>query len=297
MAAVRRMLEEGADIDQRDRGFAGPDGWFRRDPRNPDTFGETALGMAIKTKNMQMLRLLMDAGASTTTPDPARGGTDYAVLTAIHYGYTDGLRYLVDECSIPLQARDGRSDSWLLIGAIGSRGSVETLKYLIEEKGIDPAKPTENGLTAASSANEIGVPKEFLEYLYAKNAVPQGTQHIWATGKVEIAGSFRDDFQGVTGRHFSEFEKAMKMSERYTAHSTLLNAAVFSGDAEKVAVHLAHGARPMNADDKGVNAFDVLNRLEMGMSSIYRYRDVHAQVKQMLADAQKPAPTPPAPKP
>ena len=52
-----------------------------------------------------------------------------------------------------------------------------------------------------------------------------------------------------------------------------------------------------NADDKGVNAFDVLNRLEMGMSSIYRYRDVHAQVKQMLADAQKPASTPPAPKP
>jgi hypothetical protein len=35
----------------------------------------------------------------------------------------------------------------------------------------------------------------------------------------------------------------------------------------------------------------------MGMSSIYRYRDVHAQVKQMLADAQKPASTPPAPKP
>jgi hypothetical protein len=297
---VRRMLGDGADINQRDRGFRGGENWTGRDPRDPNTFGATALEMAIRTKNLPMLKFLFEAGAEPNPYDESRKSRVSAVSLATAVGFLDGLRYLVDEQKMPLIPEDD-TPAWMLVHAIGEKGSLGVLRYLIEEKGLDPRMKTENGVSAASSAN-AGYMKDpsFLEYLYSKGGVPQDTQHVNPKAKISFADGAKDDLESLSGQSFNAFEDMMEKMERYGSHSTLLNESVFNGDVDKVRVHLKYGANPLNPDDQGVDAYDVLQALRVQPEeSFLRYRPEHNQILDMLneAVARQAKPSPAAPKP
>lgn len=295
---VRRMLGEGADINQQDKGFPTEYGSLR-DMREPNTLGATALEMAARTKNLEMLKFLFEAGAEPFPIDPYHPDKKGSIVsTALFNGFTEGLRYLVDEQGLPLN--DGEEpEVWLLIHAINSRSSVDLLRYLVEEKGLSLEQKTENGISPASAANGNFPEPGFLEYIYSKGAVPAGTQHTWPLAKISFAEGAKRDLEDLTGEDFNSFEGAMKFMGRYTDHSTLLNEAVFNGDVEKVRVHLKYGTNPLEKDDKGVDAFGVLQRLKNAGHAIFGYREQHAEIEKMLEDAIKPQQkrTPGAPAP
>ena len=295
---VRRMLGEGTDIDQRDQGFKDEYGNMR-DMREPNTLGATALEMAARTKNLEMLKFLYEAGAEPFPVDPYYPDRkDSVVDTAIFNGFTEGLRYLVDEQGLPL--RDGdESEAWIVVHAINEKSSLDLLRYLVEEKGLSLEQKTENGISPASAANGRFGSTEFLEYIYSKGAVPAETQHVWPKMKISFAEGAKKDLEDMTGEDFNSLEGSMKFMDRFSSHSTLLNEAVFNGDIEKVRVHLKYGADPLTKDDKGVDAFGVLQRLKNAGHAIFGYWEEHAEVERMLEDAvrQKQKPTPGAPAP
>lgn len=297
---VRRMLGEGADINQQDKGFPTEHGSMS-DMRKPNTFGATALEMAGRTKNLEMLKLLYEAGADPSPADAFNRNIEKSSIvdTAVFSGFTEGLRYLVDEQGLPLHDGEEGAEAWLLVRAISDRSSVELLRYLVEEKGMSLDQKTENGISPASTANSILLPPEFLEYIYSKGAVPTGTQHVWPKLRISFAEGAKNDLEDMTGEDFNSFEGSMKLMDRYASHSTLLNEAVFNGDVEKVRIHLKYGADPLEKDDKGVDAIGVLQRLKKAEGGIYRYWEEHAAVEQLLEDAirrqQKPTPGAPTP--
>lgn len=295
---VRRMLGEGAEVDQPDMGFETEYG-STSDMRAPNTFGATALEMAARTRNLEMLKLLYEAGANPAPRDPWHEDRAHSVIgTAIRAGFVEGVRYLVDEQGLALKDEEERSDAWLLVSAIGEEGSVDMLRYLVEEKGLDLREKTENGVTSAARANDRSTPPEFLEYIYSKGGVPSGTQHIWPKMKLEFAESAKKDLENLTGDDFSSLEGAMKFMERYTGHSTLLNGAVFNGNIEKVRIHLKYGADPLEKDDKGVDALGVLARLKTARS-VFGYWEEHEEIESLINDAlearRRNAPKGPAP--
>lgn len=309
--AVRRMIGEGADVNQRDPGFKIDENWTTRDPRRPNSFQSTALEMAVRTHNLPLLQLLHDAGADPSLPD--RGRPSSAVQLALGVGFLDGVRYLVDGQKHPLKDAQGRSDAWLLVSAIrtfedrevadnGRRASsIEMLHYLVGEKGIDPAMKTENGVTAASCANGSNVPGEVLEYLYSIGAVPFATAAITSLVEVKMHPQLADDLtgMGVEGG-LGLFEEASRISKRFGSNSTLLNESVFYGDVEKVRIHLRNGAGALVGDAEGVNAYGVLDILKKQPdTAIFTYREEHEAVKAALDEslANRPRRRPGAPQP
>lgn len=311
MDAVRRMIGEGVDVNQRDPGFKIDDKWTTRDPRSPNTFTSTAMEMAVRTHNLEMLKLLHDAGADPDHPDRDRPSS--VVQLALGVGFLDGVRYLVDEQKHPLKDSEGRSPTWLLVNAIRTfedreikdksraSSSVEMLRYLIGEKGIDPAGKTENGVTAASCANGQNVPAEVLEYLYSIGAVPFGTEQVTPLVQVRLHPKLADDLAGMgVDEGLSLFEEASKMSERFGSNSTLLNESVFYGDADKVRIHLKNGASALVADAEGVNAYGVLDILKKQPdTAIFVYHEEHDAVKALLDEsvANRPRRKPAQPQP
>lgn len=287
LAKIRRLLAEGADINQHDEGYPSEGGYRIPDMRKPNTFGRTAIEMAVYARNLEMLKFLIEAGANPAPVDPYEHKPQSLLAQGVYCGFAEGVRYLVEE--VNLSFRDAnRSDAWLLVDSAREKSTVEMLKYLVEERGLDPLLKTENGITAASAANDRKSPPEMLEYLYSKGAVPSGTQHITPLAQVMFAEGAKKDLEGITGSGFNELEKAMDMASRYSSHSTLLNEAVFHGDIEKTRIHLKNGANPLEKDDGGVDAFGVLEHLKSGDIPIFGYWEEHEAVEKALRDSLKP---------
>lgn len=302
MDAVRRMISEGTDLDQRDPGFEevvtdseGKNRTYRmRDMREPNTLGATGMEMAMQTRNLELVKLLYAAGANALScEDAERYGEHNAITTGISHGFVEGVRFLVDDCGLPLRTADDKGDGWMLVRAMHEEGTFAMLRYLVEEKGVDIHAKTENGLSAAHMACDFRAPPELLEYCYEKNAVPESTQHIGKKLSISFHPEAKKDMEKVTGSSFDILEDASALIDRFGSNSTFLNKSVFWSDIEKVRIHLKHGANPFQTDDQGVDAFGVLKFLrENDPRSLFAFTPEHAQIERMLKDELNPRPAP-----
>lgn len=290
--AVRRLIAEGVEINKRD----------------PNLLNGTALEIALQRRDGAMMRLLLQAGANPSEPDGEWKTS--CVMKAVAQGYIECVKLLVDEFGHALANPYVPGPAGVLTVAAGhgdrdAEGALAMLRYLVEERGLDPAQPGAGDLTAATIANSPRMPAALLEYLYSKGAVSFGTQD--AEGFLSAAPSsgtnqtvFDDAEKGEAVRPLFEplehLNDTLRFIDRFTKKSTLLNQSVYDADAEKVRIHLKHGASALVGDAGGVTPYDLLELLKQRGE----YKPEHDAVKAALDEsvaAQKQRRRPKMPQP
>ncbi len=100
-----------------------------------DEWGISAIHIAMKQRNIDLLRLLVESGADPyQTASHAKKFSDLPVEIAAETGFLEGIKYLVDERGFDLWPIKDRPAEDLLFSA----GTIQVLRYLVEEKGLKP---------------------------------------------------------------------------------------------------------------------------------------------------------------
>ncbi len=261
---VRRMIEAKADVNQIDPGLVHADGGTYWDGSLPQSMNRTGLQMAVMIKNLPLVKLLTEAGAD---PFLTQERSLSPVQLAVSRGFLPVLRYLVDEKSCPLvydsyyEKDRGQPLDALLIEAIQSKEcNLGMVKYLVEEKGLDPCYVGPRNTRPLTAAVDYHVSAEVLEYLLEQSArrglTPNFACDILPLCSVLISSEAERNLREITGDAFLSIDDEMEESDK-NSH-TLLNIAISDLNIEKASMLLAHGADPLYKGGGDRTAFDVL---------------------------------------
>lgn len=134
IARARELLKQAADVHSRDR-----------------EHNETALMLAVKFANAEMVQLLLDAGANVNARDDwGRSALFYAPVTS------EAFEALLGG-GADIHARDNEGNTILMWNVSQSAGLAEVEKLL--RLGVDQNLRTEDGETALSLAENLGLVK------------------------------------------------------------------------------------------------------------------------------------------
>ena len=125
------------------------------DAKNEKT-GDTLLMYAAHCGRTKTARCLIVRGANVNAKNKTTGYT--AAMYAAKSGHTEILNYLIDN-GVDVNAKDEKTGDTLLhtlLMCAVSEGKVDTVRYLIEEKGVDIDKEDKTGKTAAMYAAMCG---------------------------------------------------------------------------------------------------------------------------------------------
>lgn len=183
---VRRLLATGADVDER-RGFSIRAGLFAVHGPSTAVYGDSALLSAIEAQDVEIVRILLDAGADGTVEDTdGRGIWDYAVGTAMN---SDVYLLLAERFDVPPEYVDqalgwGGGDERMLefllsrpsstlaresaLCGFAARGELARMDRVLQTLGAMPAGAINCALGGVRPAR----PK--VEYLLARGADPNG---------------------------------------------------------------------------------------------------------------------------
>ena len=118
--------------------------------------GDTLLMYAALCGRTDTVKYLISKNADVNAKNKETGMT--AAIYAAKSGHTEILKYLIDN-GVDVNAKDKKTGDTLLhtllMHAI-SEGKVDTVRYLIEEKGVDISKEDETGKTEAMYAAMCG---------------------------------------------------------------------------------------------------------------------------------------------
>jgi ankyrin repeat protein len=103
-----------------------------------DTKGRTALYLALSKGRLEVVKYLLDNGASTSLKD---GNT--LLIIAMYSGNLDVVKYLVEERDLDVNEKNKQGQTPLFIAAL--TGRMEIVKYLVEEKKADINVKDNNG--------------------------------------------------------------------------------------------------------------------------------------------------------
>lgn len=243
---VLLMIEEGEDVDQFDEGFADGDSKWT-DGNEPNSFMQNGLQMAIRNKDMTLLRILDHAGADFAfkedkwIPDPDNEGKNkLAKVTAdllrdiAYSGFYEGAMYVLDHKGFTLPTdSDERGD--LLLAAIsgGSMGGSEEddgryrlVKYLIDEQGFDVRYTDDRNRQPLSAAVGRETDSAILKLILSKGVDPNYDNRVVPKYKLSFADTFKDSVDDNMPGGFSLFERMGKVMGKY--RNTPLNEAVFN---------------------------------------------------------------------
>jgi ankyrin repeat protein len=116
---------------------------------------------AIKAGNLSAVERL--AEESGLDPIKVYPGLWPSILLAAKYGSLDIVKYLIQDKGVDPQTRSEGSDkSPILVAA--EHGNLDIVRYLIEDHNIDPAEKNRFGKSALGEA-EINKQHEVIEYL------------------------------------------------------------------------------------------------------------------------------------
>lgn len=125
------------------------------DAKNEKT-GDTLLMYAARCGRTNTARYLIDRGANVNAKNEKTGVT--VAMHAARSGHTEILKYLIDN-GVDVNAKDEKTGDTLLHTLLMyavSEGKVDTVRYLIEEKGVDIHKEDKTGKTEAMYAAMCG---------------------------------------------------------------------------------------------------------------------------------------------
>ncbi|MEC7028269.1 MAG: hypothetical protein VXW91_01245 [Pseudomonadota bacterium] len=243
---VLLMIAEGADVDQFDKGFKEGD-WQCTDGNEPNSFMQNGLQMAIRNKDMTLLRILDQAGADFAfkedkwIPDPENEGKNKkAKVTAdllgdmAHAGFYEGFLYLLSHKGFTLPT-DSDARGNLLLSAIsggsmdeceesGSRFSL--VEYLIDEQGFDVHYIDDRNRRPLSEAVGRETDSAILKLVLNKGVDPNYDNRVVAKYKISFSDMFKDSVDDQMPGGFSLFERMGNVMKKY--RNTPLSEAVFN---------------------------------------------------------------------
>jgi ankyrin repeat protein len=239
---VRRMLDAGENIHQTD----------------PD--GNTAVSIAIANRNLPLLRLLAERRVDLRRSVRKPGGNRfYPVELAIMSGFTEGLRFMVDGLGVPLRSRQMRYPELMLFHALDQPHNILTLRYLVEEKKLDPRRAVfKDNYNLLHKAEDEEVDPAIVEYLLRKGVSPD----------IECRTLAKDRKNDDPALPYDGYPLAM---------------AAYTGKPDRVAPYLRHGGDPMIRNAHGKNALDAIQ--EGWNPEADEYRDEFDETKHLLEAA------------
>ena len=243
---VLLMIAEGADVDQFDEGFKEDD-WQCTDGNEPNSFMQNGLQMAIRNKDMTLLRILDHANADFAfkedkwIPDPDNEGKNKkAKVTAdilgdmAHSGFYEGFMYLLSHKAFTLPS-DSDARGELLLAAI-SGGSLDEyeesdsrfalVKYLIDDQGFDVHYINDRNRRPLSEAVGREADSAILGLILSKGVDPNYDNRVVPKYKISFADTFKESVDDNMPGGFSLFERIGNVMGKY--RNTPLNAAVFN---------------------------------------------------------------------
>jgi ankyrin repeat protein len=142
-------------------------------PNQLDSEGMAGIHVAIKAHNFELFELLVHFDAN---PHQHIGGDESdltAVELAIEEGFLDGLKHL-DEKGVQLVARTGRPLEELLFHALMRKDNILTLRWLVEDKILDPRDAiARDGLDILSESEGNDRYLTYTEYLLQAGMDPR----------------------------------------------------------------------------------------------------------------------------
>jgi ankyrin repeat protein len=150
-AAVKRLIDEGADVDEL------------------DSNGDAPLVMAAYLGHSKIVHLLLEAGADVAAVDPSMKAT--ALHAASYAGRTEAAKLLIDY-GIDIDKQGPRNGYTALHDAIW-QNNIDTARVLIEA-GANLALKSHDGQTPLAFA-QARHRREIAELISRKLGHPQGT--------------------------------------------------------------------------------------------------------------------------
>ena len=251
-----------------------------------DEEGISAIHIAMQTRNMDLLRLLVESGADPyQTASHSKKFSDLPVEIAAENGFLEGIKYLVDEKGFKLWPIKDRPAEDLLFSA----GTIQVLRYLVEEKGLKPALAIRaNGEDLLRHSETLEKPPAFIEYLL-DHGIDLNVEHEYSLKKAD--GDPPDDEADMFGNPLP----SPALRAKYDG-LPLIRAA-FNANAVLVDLYLRHDANPMQYY-KGNSAFDALSDKA---NPLRKFNEVsYLQISRMLQKSMEGTygiPPPPEPPP
>ncbi len=131
---VRELLKQGADVNSRDR-----------------EHNETALLLAAKFADAEMVRLLLDAGAEIDARD------DWGRTALFVTSVTSEVFEVLLDAGANIHARDKEGHT-ILMRKVSESASLSDVEKLLQ-LGVDPSVRTEDGESALEMAENLGLLK------------------------------------------------------------------------------------------------------------------------------------------
>jgi ankyrin repeat protein len=236
-------------------------------------WGISAIHVAMKTRNMDLLRLLVEYGA-----DPYQAAShsekfaDLPVEIAAENGFLEGIKYLAEEKGFDLWPIRDRPAEDLLFSA----GTIQVLRYLVEEKGLKPELAIrENGEDLLRHSETMEKPPAFIEYLL-NHGIDLNVEHEYSLEKED--GEPPDDEADMFGNELPPANLRAKYD------GLPLVRAAFNANAVLVDIYLRHDANPMGYISKGSGKGNAaLDAISDKTNPMYEFNEVsYRQISRML---------------
>jgi len=287
---VLMMLEDGADVNQFDEGFKRGD-WQSSDGHEPNSFMQNGIQMALRNKDIALLKMLDEAGAdfdfkidgqSIEQEDGSyiREKVSSDLMgSAAQNGFLNGALYLVAHKGYSFKLESAAQGALLLSAIDGN--DYEFVRFLIEEQNYDAGFISERNQRPLTKAVNAETDNKILALILSKNIDPNYDSSVHSLYKIEFAESFKNDVDEL----FGGFSRLKRMRDVMSKHrNTPLSSAVFNAVMEsprgivsgaldeeddfyperyenalqQVKLLLQYGADPDFIDENGVSAMDYL---------------------------------------
>jgi ankyrin repeat protein len=214
-------------------------------------WGVAAIHIAMKQRNIDLLRLVVEFDANPHQPgrqsDKDRA---FPVQIAAENGFLEGIKYLVDEMGFDLWPDKTRPAEDLLFHT----DSLQVMKYLVEEKHLDPGKAVKpDGMDLLLHCEMENKPLPLVEYL-----IEHGIDLDEEREYNPVHEEGEPDEPDV-----DEFGSDLPSAEMRKVYGGLpLIRVSFNAQAEFVDLYLRHDASPLALNSHNNSAYNAISDLK-----------------------------------
>lgn len=235
-------------------------------------WGTAAIHIAMKQRNIDLLRLVVECGANPHQPGRLSDKNKaYPVQIAAENGFLEGIKYLVDEMGFELWPDKNRPAEDLLFHA----NTLQVMKYFVEEKHLDPAKAVKpDGMDLLLHCEIENKPLPLVEYII-ENGVDLNEEREYNPVQEEGEPEEPDS---------DEFGNELPSREMLKEYGGLpLVRVSFNAQAEFVDLYLRHDAKPLEPNSHNNSAYNAISDPKNPMKEFNEIS--YRQISRMLQKA------------
>ncbi|HTK84920.1 MAG TPA: hypothetical protein VL625_07525, partial [Patescibacteria group bacterium] len=251
------------------------------DPDQMDVDGMAGIHVAMESRNLELLELLTHFGADPYLHIGNKKKNLNVMELGIEEGFIDGLRFLDEERGVKLAPRGDQKLDNLLFRAFDRPDNILTLRWLIEEKMLDPAEAVDSeGIDLLTESERSNSMLTYTEYLLQAGMDPN------------------DEAPPPREKSMAEIDIYDSETPRRESYSSLpLVRASYNAEPDLADLYLEYKADPLKWDRNNNTAWDALSdrlnrNLEKYKTEVWYLREVIKAAADRVYAGLKP-PNPP----